>query len=95
MAHELPRLRPRRREAEPIDDVVEPPLQQLSRFSPVIPLSMRRLEVATELLLQHAVDAPDLLLLAKLQAVARELRLPRLAVLSGRKLRFSMAHFSV
>ena len=43
------------------------------------------LEVAAELILEHAVDALHLLLLAQLQAVARELRLPGLAVLPGRE----------
>src|SRR6185369_12176924 len=44
-----------------------------------------RLEVPPELVLEHAVNALHLLLLAKLQAVSRKLRLPRLAVLSRRE----------
>src|SRR5881628_2067072 len=46
---------------------------------------LRRFEVAAELILEHAVDALDLLLFAQLQAVAGQLRLPRLAVLPGRE----------
>ena len=46
---------------------------------------LRRFEVAAELILEHAVDALDLLLLAQLQAVADHLRLPRLAVLPRRE----------
>src|SRR5690606_7316692 len=42
------------------------------------------LEVAAELILQHAVDALDLLLLPQLDAVADDLRPARAAVLSGR-----------
>ena len=86
MAHELPRLRPRRRQPEPVDDVVEPPLEQLQqRLAGDAARPLGRLEVAAELILEHAVDALDLLLLAQLQAVAGELRLARLAVLSGRE----------
>ena len=43
-------------------------------------------EIAAELILEHAVDAFHLLLFAQLQAVARELRLPCLAVLTGREI---------
>src|SRR5262249_49877272 len=57
--------------------------QQRDAGDPARPLG--GLEVAAELVLEHAVDALDLLLLAKLQAVAGELRLPRLAVLPGRE----------
>ena len=86
MAHELPRLRPRRRQAEAVDDVVEPALEQLQqRLAGDAARPLGRLEVAAELILEHAVDALDLLLLAQLQAVAGELRLPRLAVLPRRE----------
>src|SRR6185295_6478765 len=68
------------------DDVVEPPFEQLEqRDAGDAAGAFRFLEVAAELILQHAVDALDLLLLAQLQAVARQLRLPRLAVLAGRE----------
>src|SRR5439155_9855086 len=87
VAHELPRLRPRGRESETIDDVVEPPLEQLQqRLAGDSARPLGRLEVASELILQHAVDALDLLFLAQLQAVARELRFPRLALLTGREI---------
>jgi hypothetical protein len=46
---------------------------------------LRLLEVAAELVLEHAVDALDLLLLAQLHAVAGHLLLARLAVLAGRE----------
>ena len=86
VAHELPRLRARGREAEPVDDVVEPPLEQLQqRLAGDAARAIRHLEVAAELVLEHAVDALDLLLLAQLQAVADELRLAELAVLPRRE----------
>src|SRR5262249_17785962 len=78
--------RPRVRGAEPVDPVVQPPLEELQqRDAGDAARPLRRLEVAPELILEHAVDALHLLLLAQLQAVARELRLPRLAVLAGRE----------
>src|SRR5262249_9232410 len=58
-------------------------LQQRDAGDAARPLG--RLEVAAELILENPVDALDLLLLTKLQAVAGELRLPRLAVLSRRE----------
>src|SRR5262245_33551867 len=86
VAHQLARLRPRRREPQPVDDVVKPPLEQLQeRDAGDAARPLRRLEITAELILQDAVDALDLLLLAQLQAVAGELRLPGLAVLAGRK----------
>src|SRR5690349_4849232 len=81
---QLPCLRARRREAEPVDDVVEPPLEKLEeRLAGHAARPVRHLEVATELPLEDAVDAPELLLLAQLDRVLRELR-PRLPVLAGR-----------
>src|SRR5687767_1433450 len=86
VAHELPRLRARRREAEPVDDVVEPPLEQLQqRLTCDAALPFGRFEVPAELILEYAVDTLDLLLLAQLNAVAYELGFTRLAVLSRRK----------
>src|SRR5688572_10023364 len=86
VAHQLPRLRPRRREAEAVDDVVEPPLEQLQQRLAGDPArAIRHLEVPAELVLQHAVDALDLLLLAQLQTVADQLGLAQLAVLPGRE----------
>ena len=86
MADQLPRLRPRRRQAQAVDDVVQPPLEQLQqRFAGDAARALGLLEVAAELVLEHAVDALHFLLLAQLQAVAGELRLARLAVLAGRE----------
>src|SRR5919109_593929 len=87
VAHELPRLRPGRRQPEPVGDVVEPTFEQLQeRFARDAARAFGRLEIAAELVLEHAVDALHLLLLAKLQAVAGGLRLPRLAVLARREI---------
>src|SRR6185436_16333827 len=85
VAHELARLRPRRREAEPVDDVVEPPLELLQeQFAGDALPPIGFLEVAAELVLQHAVGALDLLLLSQLNAVTHHLRLAGATVLSGR-----------
>src|SRR5262249_30150003 len=85
MAHELARLRPRRREAKPVDDVVEPALQHLEQQLARDALRpIGRFEVAAELILEHAVGALDLLLLAQLYAVSHELRFARPPVLSRR-----------
>src|SRR5262245_61577163 len=87
VADQLTGLRPRRRQSQPIDDVVEPPFQELEqRHAGYAARALGGLEVAAELILEHPVDALHLLLLAQLQAVASELRLPRLAVLSGREI---------
>ena len=52
------------------------------RFSPVVALGPHGLlKVRAELALQQPVSALDLLLLAQLQAVTRDLGAPRLAVL--------------
>ncbi len=86
VANELPRLRPRRRQPEAVDDVVEPALEQLEQRHAGNPArALGRLEVPAELILEHAVDALHFLLLAQLQAVTRQLRLPGLAVLSWRE----------
>src|SRR6478609_2895258 len=47
--------------------------------------SLRRLEIAAELVLEHTVDALDLLLLAQLQTVPDQLRLAQLPVLPRRQ----------
>src|SRR5690349_4924478 len=78
---ELAGLRARGREAEPIRDVVEAPLEELEKRLTGHALRLvRHLEVATELGLEHAVDAAELLLLAELDRILGKLR-PRLAVL--------------
>ena len=84
------------RQPQAVDDVVEAPLEQLEEHlagDPALPLGL--LEVEAELVLEHAVDPLDALLLAQLQAVARQLRARRLPCCPGGKLRFSIAHFSV
>ena len=63
-----------------------PALEQLEQRDAGNPArALGRLEVSTKLIFEDAVDALDLLLLAQLQAVAGQLRLPRLAVLPGRE----------
>jgi hypothetical protein len=87
VAHELPRLRPRRRQAQPVDDVVQSPFEELQqRFAGDPARARRRREVAAELILENAVDALDLLLLAQLNTVPGELRLARLSMLPGREI---------
>src|SRR5262245_1439746 len=84
MTHQLARLGTRGGEPEPVDDVVEPPLEELEQRlagDPAAPIG--HLEVAPELSLEHSVDATQLLLLAQLGRVLGELR-ARLPVLAGR-----------
>src|ERR1041384_7925042 len=86
VADQLPRLRRGRREPGAIGDVVEPPFEQLQqRLAGDAARPLRLLEVAAELILEHAVDALDLLLLAQLHAVAGQLLLARLPVLPRRE----------
>src|SRR5262245_49254983 len=86
VAHQLPRLRPRGREAQAVDHVVHAPLEQLQqRLAGDAARALRHLEVAAELVLEDAVNALDLLLLAQLQAVADQLGLAQLAVLPRRQ----------
>src|SRR3954463_2672765 len=87
MANQLPRLRAGGREPEAVDHIVETALEQLQqRFAGNPALAIRHFEVAAELVLQHAINALDLLLFAQLQAVAYELRLAQLSVLSWRQI---------
>jgi hypothetical protein len=82
--HELPRLGARVREAESVDHVVEPPLEQdHQRFAGDALRPVRFLEQLPELPLEQAVHALQLLLLAELEAVLGELHAP-LAMLAGR-----------
>ena len=84
MAHELARLRARAGEAEPVDDVVEPrlehPQQVLARGAEA---AGRLLVRRAELLLEQAVVAARLLLLAELEQVLALLDAPA-AVLARR-----------
>src|SRR5262249_33269268 len=85
VAHQLPRLRMVGREPEPVDDVVEAPLQELEQVLARDTLHPDRLVVVTaELALGEAVDPLPLLLFAQLRAVVRQLAPPRLPVLAGR-----------
>src|SRR6266487_2949504 len=69
-ADELARLRARRREAEPVDDVVETRLQHAQEVLARHSRALCRLRVVgAELLFEEAVVAPRLLLLAQLQEV--------------------------
>src|SRR3989442_13032092 len=80
----LPGLAPRRGEAQAVDDVIQPQLEQpqevLARHAL---LALRPLKVLAELRLQHAVDPLGFLLLAELDAERRELA-PVQPVLAGR-----------
>src|SRR3954451_25415490 len=81
---ELARLAPRSREAEPHEHVVEPALQQAQQvLTRDARLAARLFVVGAELLLEHAVVAARLLLLAELQPVLGLLRAAA-AVLAGR-----------
>ena len=74
VAHELARLGARRGESEGVDDVIEPQLELAKQIvAGDAGLARGLLEVEAELLLQQAVDALDLLLFAKLDAVAEDL----------------------
>ena len=76
----------RGREAHAVDGVVEAALEQLQQrlAGDAAAGALGLLEVAAELIFEHAVDALDLLLLAQLHAVADHLGLARAAVLAGR-----------
>ena len=77
MPDQLAGLGPRGRKPEPIDRVVQATLEQLEQRLTGDPAGALGLfEVAPELVLEHAVDALDPLLLAQLHAVADHLRLP-------------------
>src|SRR5689334_25426424 len=83
VAHQLPRLRPRRGKAETIGDVILPSLEQLQqRLTGDAAGPLRLFEVEAELILEHAVNTLHLLLLTKLHAVTGQLRLAGLAVLT-------------
>src|SRR5262245_1082668 len=84
--HELPGLRTRGRQAEAVDHVIQPLLQELQEgHAGDAARALGSLEIAPELIFEHAVDARHLLLFAQLQSVAGELRFPRLAVLPRRE----------
>src|SRR4029078_6938492 len=83
--HELACLRPAGREAHPEDDVVKARLEQAQQIlAGHAGAALGRLEVALELTLVNRVHAPDLLLLAQLDAEAGHLA-PAHTVLAGRR----------
>jgi len=89
MADKLSRLGVSRGEAKPYQYVVKAPLelsQQVLAGNALLPDGA--LEVGTELILEDAVDALDLLLFAQLEAVPDDLRPSIVAVLTGRKVSF-------
>ena len=84
MGDELAGLVPAHRQTTPVDHVVEPQLEELQQAGTGDALGARRLlVVAAELLLENAVDATGLLLLAELNEVLALLD-PSPAVLTGR-----------
>src|SRR3954447_16964471 len=84
VADELAGLRARRREAQPVDDVVEPQLEEAEQdLTGDAGAPRRLLVVVAELLLEHAVVPLRLLLLAQLREVLGLLD-PAAAVLAGR-----------
>src|SRR3954452_24179100 len=84
VANQLARFRVIGGEAEPVDDVVEAPLEELQQVLTGDALHADRLVVvAAELPLGEAVDALHLLLLAQLRTVVRQLAAARLALLAG------------
>ncbi len=84
MADQLARLGAGRPEAHPVDDVVEPALEQPQEVLASVALASLGLrEIAAELALEHAVHALDLLLLAQLQAVVGRALTRGAAVLTG------------
>src|SRR5580704_3881236 len=82
--HQLPRLPPRLRKAQPEHHVVETPLQLLQQqLAGYAPRACGFFEVVAELAFQREVDALGFLLLAQLQPVANNLGLAVLPMLSG------------
>src|ERR1700754_1105859 len=84
VAHQLPGHPPGAGEPGPVDDVVEPRLEDLQEgVARLARTTVGLLVVPAELLLQHAVGEAGLLLLLRLQEVLRLLD-PDPAVLAGR-----------
>src|SRR5581483_1804773 len=84
VTHELARLAAGRPEAQPKNNVVQPPLKLLQQHFTRDSLGAGGfLVVVAELVLADKVDALGLLLLAKLQAIADDLRLAVFTVLAG------------
>src|SRR5450755_188591 len=74
MSDQLARLRPARCQVQAVDDVIEPPFEQLQEDLTCLPRHALGLaEVVLELRLEHAVVLAHLLLFAQLAAVLRDL----------------------
>src|ERR1022692_931155 len=85
VAHQLARLGVVGGEPQTVDHVVEPALEELEQVLARHALHPDRLVVvAAELALGQPIESLDLLLLAQLRPVVRQLAPPRLAVLAGR-----------
>ena len=97
VAHQLPRLRARCPEADAVNGVVEPPLQHAEHVLAGNALhAAGLLEQIAELVFEQLIIAARLLLFAKLQSVADNLRLAILAVLAGSEIAFfNRAFFGV
>src|SRR5689334_12085038 len=84
VAHDLAGLVAAGAETDAVDDAVQTALQVVHQIVAGDTLLQGGLfEAGAELALQHAVNAADFLLFAKLQAVADDLRFAILAMLSG------------
>src|SRR5712671_136764 len=92
VAHQLARLSARRGKTHAVDHVVEPRFQELQQlFARGTGAARRHLVIATELALEYAVHATELLFLAQLQAVVGQL-LPAFALdAAGRHLELALA----
>jgi hypothetical protein len=87
MQDDLTRLRARTGKASPPNGIVQATLEHDDEVFARGSLGASRLfEIAAELALEKAVGALDLLLLAKLKAIAGDLRAARLAVLAGHEI---------
>jgi hypothetical protein len=84
VAHQLPRLAPRLRKAQPENHVVQAPLELLQKqFAGYASGARGFLEIVPELAFQREIDALGFLFLTQLQAIANNLGLTVFAMLSG------------
>jgi len=91
VCNELPALAPVYRKAKPENRVVESPLEHREQSLARDALLLRGLlEEDSELLLEHSVNALDLLLLAKLCAIAGDLRTALIAAVLSRRCRSAL-----
>src|SRR5579864_4805622 len=86
VADQLPGLGAGEREAEAMDDVVQPPLEQRRQVLPRVALAaLGSGEIAAELPLEHSVVVLHFLLLAQVQPIIGQLPAARL-ILPGRNI---------